>query len=644
MRIALIGQPNAGKSTLFNAVAGYKSVTSNLPGTTVKFTESTVRLNGDLFEIIDFPGTYSLSSTNDAEAEVRKNLISGQFDLIINVLDASQLGRSLPLTLELLELHIPVIVSLNMLDEAQRKGLEINISRLQELLGCPVYTTIASKNIGVKELFKAAKKAIENSKEFVPGPIKGHADVEKIIAEAVELLSPHRKAFEPYPLRLVAIKLLEDDSYFWDMLKLNIPGWDELTRAMNRLQKKLVRLRGKPVDSVLVLERHAVAMDIYNQVVTVGAPQSDWRDRLDDVLMHRFWGYAILVTVLVLFFNIVFQMGAYLETHLLAGFEYLEEFLPTLLNPDSFAFHLTRSFLWGISGGLAIVLPYLVPFLIGLNILEDIGYLPRVAYLMDAFMHRMGLHGTSVIPAVLGYGCNVPAVMATRILSTRRDKIIAAIISSMVPCSARSIVIFGLVAYYLGPMWALGIYILNIFIIAFTGRVLSSLMPEPSPGMILEIPAYRLPAFRVVKKKTWFRIREFIVVAWPILIAGSVILGLLEYFQLTHYINLALSPLTKLLSLPVEVGTTLIFGVFRKELSLIMLTQALGTNEVLSVISTGQILTFTIFVTFYIPCVATMAVLAKELGNRWMGITVLMTLLIAVVLSLFTMLGWQLLG
>jgi ferrous iron transport protein B len=253
---------------------------------------------------------------------------------------------------------------------------------------------------------------------------------------------------------------------------------------------------------------------------------------------------------------------------------------------------------------------------------------------MDAFMHRIGLHGTSIVPAVLGYGCNVPAVMATRILPSRRDKIIAAVISSMVPCSARSVVIFGLVAFYLGPLWAFGIYVFNIVIVAVTGKVLSMLMPEPTPGMIMEIPPYRLPSFQVVRKKTWFRIKEFIVVAWPILIVGSIILGLLEFFNLDALINTALSPLTSLIGLPAVVGTTLIFGVLRKELALIMLTQAIGTTSVMTVLSTTQILTFTIFITFYIPCVATMAVLVRELNRKWMGAVVGITLAMATFFSL----------
>ncbi len=637
MKIALVGQPNCGKSTIFNSVAGYKSATSNLPGTTVKYTESKIRLNGDVYELIDFPGTYSLSATSDAEAEVRKYLMNGNFDLVINVVDASQLGRSLPLTLELMELNISLIVALNMLDEAHHKGIEIDIEKFSEILSLPVHGTIASKNSGVRQLFLTAKKVIKKIQLYQPKRIECQRDVEEVIEEMESFLNKEVKTESPFPNRFLAIKLLEDDDHFLQ----SIVGQNGkfISEKVESLQNRLVQLRGKPKDSVLVLERHATAMDIYDNVVTIGPPIKDWREKLDDIVMHKFAGYFILISVLLAFFYGVFELGAILEEFLLSGFDQVNTILPNYFNPDNIIFHLVKSLIWGISGGIAIVLPYLIPFLIGLTLLEDIGYLPRVAYMMDAFMHRIGLHGTSIIPAVLGFGCNVPAVMATRILPSRRDKIIAAVISSMVPCSARSIVIFGLVAFYLGPLWAFFIYVFNVIVIAISGKILSLLMPEVSPGMVLEIPPYRMPSFQVIKKKTWFRIKEFITVAWPILIAGSIVLGLLEFFQWDHWINLGLIPLTALLGLPMIVGTTLIFGVLRKELSLIMLTQALGTTNVISVMSVTQILTFTVFITFYIPCVATMAVLGKELDYKWMLIVIGFTLGLAILLSWLVKVG-----
>jgi ferrous iron transport protein B len=298
---------------------------------------------------------------------------------------------------------------------------------------------------------------------------------------------------------------------------------------------------------------------------------------------------------------------------------------------------LSKGILQGIAGGIAIVLPYLVPFLIGLSILEDIGYLPRVAFLMDVFMHRIGLHGKSIIPFILGYGCSVPAVMATRILEFPQHRFIVSILATMIPCAARITIIFGLVAFFISPNAALAIFALNILVVAISGKILSTLYPEPgSLGLILEIPAYQLPPLQNTLKKSWYRMKEFIVIAWPLLIIGSALLALMEYGKVDLYFNRFLSPLIHLLGLPVSVGTTLIFGLLRKELSLIMLTQALGTTQVLTVMTKTQIIVFTVFVAFYIPCLATIAALWKEIGKKGALLAILFTLSVAILLGFAT--------
>jgi ferrous iron transport protein B len=256
---------------------------------------------------------------------------------------------------------------------------------------------------------------------------------------------------------------------------------------------------------------------------------------------------------------------------------------------------------------------------------------------MDVFMHRIGLHGKSVIPFILGYGCSVPAVMAARILEFPQHRFIVSILTTMIPCAARITIIFGLVAFFISPNAALAIFALNILVVAISGRILSTFYPEASNlGLILEIPAYQFPVLKNTLKKSWYRIREFIVIAWPILIIGSALLSLMEYGGIEKYTNSILSPLTYLLGLPDAVGTTLIFGLLRKELSMVMLTQALGTTQVLTVMTKTQILVFTVFVTFYIPCLATIAALWREIGKKGALLAVLFTLFVAVILALAT--------
>jgi ferrous iron transport protein B len=640
MRIALAGQPNCGKSTIFNRIAGYKAVTSNFPGTTVQYTETKTHIDGYTCTCLDLPGTYSITSAEPAEREARKHLLSGEVDLIINVADASILSRSLELTLEVLELEIPTLLCLNMMDEAEKKGIQIDSQKLSSLLGVPVVPAIATTGKGLKELFT---KVIEVGEAKKKGKVhKFSKDVEEVILPLVALLESKRPMNEKVPSRFLAIKLLEKDESFEEETR-PAPGFH---RQIRLFQEKLEERHGVPSDEVISSERHALAMNIFEKVSQViHPPQKDIRITIDRWVMHNVFGYVILAAVFYGFFNFIFGFGGYVEEPLLGIFEEWTGQLKSLLGPQALSFFLARGVLQGISGGVAIVLPYLVPFLIGLSLLEDVGYLPRVAFLMDVFMHRIGLHGKSIIPFILGYGCSVPAIMATRILEFPQHRFIVSILTSMIPCSARITIIFGLVAFFIGPNAALAIFVLNLIIIAILGRILATLYPEASLGLILEIPAYQWPPIRNTLQKSWWRIKEFIILAWPLLIIGSTLLALMEYGGVEGYMNWFLSPLTRLLGLPEVVGNTLIFGLMRKELCLIMLTQALGTNRVLSVMTPTQIMVFTIFVTFYIPCLATIAALWREIGKKGALGTILLTLLVALILSfaarIFLGILWQ---
>jgi ferrous iron transport protein B len=590
MKIALMGQPNSGKSTIFNHVAGYKAVTSNFPGKTVEYTLTKFNLFGQVTELIDLPGTYSLTSFDLAELEARKYLLKGNVDIVINVIDASLLSRSLELTLQLLELKLPMVICLNMIDEAERKGIKIDIEKLSEILGVPVMPAIAIKGRGVKELFSTAYKIGEE--KGIGKTLNFSKDVEEVISQLSTQIKKKQIDQEfNVPERFLALKYLENDSYFMENYEEKS---NNLFKKIVHFQNILKEIHGRQSDVVISSERHHLSMNIYESVVLLTRPHTSAIDYMDNILMHPLFGYISLGLIFYLFFNLIFGVGKIVEEPLLDYFYRLIPLLEKSIDPSTLSFSVISGIIQGLAGGIAIVLPYLFPFLFGLAILEDLGYLPRIAFLLDAFLHKIGLHGKAIIPFILGYGCTVPAIMATRILESGRDRFIASVLATMIPCAARMTIIFALVAFYISPQAALAVYILNIIVIIISGKILSSLLPEVTPGMILEIPAYHIPSLKVALAKTWLRMKEFIFIAWPLLIAGSTILSLLQYYKADILINNFFSPLTSLLGLPLVVGTTLIFGILRKELSMLMLIQAIGTSNIATVMSATQIMTFTI--------------------------------------------------
>ncbi len=627
MKFVLTGQPNSGKSTIFNSIAGYRSATANFPGSSVTFTLSRAMVLGREVEVVDLPGMYSLRSGDGAEREGLRYLLHESYDVIVNVMDASRLGRSLELTLQLLELGKPVVIALNMMDEALVKGIEIDTGELARTLDVPVVPTVGRRGHGLKDLFRTSLGASMGGRHT---PVPLDRETEDTIAEAVAVLDRARVDGR-MPRRFVALGLLEGDAVQAEELGRCAPG---VLAAIRPLAARLAERHGWTVEQVVSGSRHAVAHAIEDAVTTMHRPQLGWRERLDRVLLHPLTGGPLMVLILGGFFSAVFGLGRVVEGPLVAAFDRLGAVLAGRLPPETFAGAMVHGVVMGVSAGTAIVLPYLLPFLIGLAILEDTGYLPRMAYILDSFMHRLGLHGKSVVPLMLGYGCAVPAIMATRILESKRDRRVTAALTAFIPCSARTIVVYALVAAYLGPLWALGVYLLNLAVVVVLGVLLARRLKGRSPGLILEIPELRLPTLDTLVAKTWLSLREFVMVAWPILVASSVVLALLGWMGVEHYLNAVLSPLTvTLLGLPAAVGVTLVFGILRKELTLIMLVQALGTAAVASVLSPVQLMTLTLFVVFYVPCVATMAAMARELGWRETAWITGLTLVVAVVVS-----------
>ncbi|MCJ7717652.1 MAG: 50S ribosome-binding GTPase, partial [Anaerolineales bacterium] len=381
MRVALIGQPNCGKSTLFNQVAGYKAHTGNFPGTTVTFTESSVRVIGEKIDLVDLPGTYSLTASNMAEKEVIRYLSSHHVDVILNLVDASHLVQGLELTLELLELGKPLVIGMNMMDEAARMGIIIDGPHLQQILGVPVLPLIASKGRGIKPLFTTILDVSRNCTQVKRIPYKNQ-QIEGIIQELSKNLQDLDVEWDREAL---AIRLLEDGSellYGSDIDPLDL---ESIVQPYNQMITKQL---GKTPIWIFSEERHALARDLTNRVLTRGEERFTWQTRADDVLLHPFWGYVILLGILWAFFQVVYLAGSAIEGPLISFFDGMIISLSSITGTGSLLTDILTGILQGISGGVAIVLPYLLPFLLGMGFLEDVGYLPRLAFMMDSLMQR----------------------------------------------------------------------------------------------------------------------------------------------------------------------------------------------------------------------------------------------------------------
>ncbi len=639
MRFLLAGQPNSGKSTIFNAVAGYRSATANFPGSSAAYTISRALIHGREIDIVDLPGMYSLTASSTEMAEATRFVLEEDWDLVIDVVDASRLERSLELTAQLLQLGRPMVVALNMMDEAERYGMTVDVDELSRILGVPVVPTVGRRGQGLKQLFRVALQTAHQAPPVCP------AAHDREIEGAIDQIMNHLGKVDytsSVPLRFVATKVLELDPYLTPEVFERHP---DIKEAIEAVITDVQETHGWTADQVVSGSRHAMAHSIWERVGEIGPPQVGWREKADRLLLHPLTGGPLMVLILGGVFWLVFGVGQRFEAPLVAWFDALHVALEVRFPIDTLVGTLLSGALMGLGGGLTIVLPYLLPFLLALAVLEDSGYLPRMAYILDNLMHRIGLHGKSVLPLILGYGCSVPAIMATRILDSKRDRRITAALAAFIPCSARTIVIFGLVAAYLGPLWALGIYILNLVVIMALGRVMSHAIKGRSPGLILEIPSLALPSPRNLVAKTWLSLKEFLVIAWPVLVVSSLVLALLEWAGAAGLVNSALAPLTVwVLGLPVAVGMTLVFGVLRKELTLVMLVQALGTSHLDQVMTTGQLVVFTLFVVFYVPCAATIAAMARELGWKDTAWVSGLTVVVAVVLSVAGRVAFAIVG
>lgn len=609
--IALAGNANVGKSVIFNHLTGMHQHIGNWPGKTVERAEGTLHFKGYTIDIVDLPGIYSLSTFSIEELISREYIAVENPDLVINVVDASVLERNLFFTLQLVELETPMIVVLNQMDVAKKKGIRIDHKKLEQTLGVPVIPTVAPSRVGIYELLQTSISVIEK-RDAAPSKIRYGEEIEGKVQELSKWVG---KLHLPYPARWVAIKLLEGDEQIEGRISQVNP---KILSAARRLSKEIEGIHGHSCSTVITSERYEIAGCIAREVQQIVSPvKPPKREKLHALTTHRVLGYPIMAAVILSIFFGIFSFGDYTSGLLSDVFYGLEPVFESVFGAGVVGELLWGGVAEGLIAGITIALPYLFPFYLVLYFLEDSGYLSRIAFLMDNLMHKMGLHGKAFIPVMLGFGCNVPACLGCRIMETERERLIAVFVVTLVPCAATTVIILGLVGGFVGVQWALLLYAVDLLIIFVLGRMAFKVLAGEPTGLIMEMHDYKVPHAKTIVMQTWFRLEEFIKMAFPLIIAGSFVIKLAEVLGLLEPIADVFSPVTVgWLGLPAITGITLIFGVLRKELTLIMLATLLGTSNFAAVPDFGpvQMIVFTLVAMLYIPCISTIGALVKELG------------------------------
>lgn len=645
--IALAGNPNVGKSSVFNSLTGMGVETANYPGKTVEVNMATTTHNGTRIGIIDLPGTYALGAVSEDQWVARQGVLDGNPDVVVMVVDATNLARNLYMVLQFLELGYPMVIALNVLDLARRQGRDIDIDKLAAHLGVPIIPTVANRGEGLDELIHEAARVAKTGQKPRPLGLYFGRDVEKLITELTDAIAAAGLE-DPYglPHRALALLLLENDPEFVEITSA-IPGWEPVLKLAAEFRHRIAEEHGQPAGSRLAGERHALAATIASEVETVlMSRKPGWGERFWKFTTAPVTGVPILFLVLGSVFLLLFVIGNNLGS-LMGDFwanypaPLIDQLVTGVFGKNAFA----RTILWGADAGidaaLTIGIPFVLTFYVLLALLEDTGYLNSIAFLTDSVMHKFGLHGRAMIPIVAGAGCNVPAIIGTRVLTTRRERLLAGTLIVLVPCSARTAVIFGAVAYYAGWQAALGVYGIVLVVWVLAGLGLNKILRGKPTGLVMEMFPFRRPHLGTIIKKTWFRFKSFVFMAVPILLIGSMVLGgLYETGYLAEFAQ-PLSPVIEgWMGLPAVAGLTLIVAVLRKELALQLLV-ALAVMEygadvqdnLLLIMSKSQLFVFALVTAIYIPCAATIAALGRELGWKRTAAISVFTIALAVLVG-----------
>jgi len=641
--VALAGQPNVGKTTVFNMLTGLNQHVGNWPGKTIERKIGLYHHDDLNMRLVDLPGTYSLTANSPEEQVARDFIIQERPDVVVAIVNAATLERSLYLVAELLWLPAPVVLGLNMVDVAEREGIRIEPHVLEAALGLPVVPIVASRNQGIRELMQAVAELIHHPERYNPRRPDIRADHQAVLQEIQTLIVDHVPPL--YPVDWVALKLLEGDSEITALMQNRLPwqDWERVHALLRRHEDAVLAVASGRYEWIGRMTRAAVEQPRAGQVT--------FTDRLDKVTTHPWLGLLVLAGILALIFWLTYTLGAPLQDWLdnvlvNKGAQLVRELLE---GAPAWLVGLLADGLLAGAGTVITFLPILVIFFATLGILEDVGYMARAAYVMDRFMHSMGLHGKSFLPLFLGFGCNVPAVTGARIIDSPRARLLTILLAPLVPCTARMGVVAFLAPAFFGhnaTLVAWGLVLFNLLVLGVVGAVINRLVVRGSPAaFIMELPLYHIPNPRTISLFVWQNTMGFLRKAGSIIVIVSAIAWALSTFpgpglenSVMSWLGVWLAPVGQLIGLGWQPMVALVTSFVAKENAIATLGVLYGTGEeaiglterLTATIPPAAALAFLVVYLLFVPCAATMAAIRQETGGwRW----VLFNTLVLLVLS-----------
>jgi ferrous iron transport protein B len=639
--IALAGQPNVGKSTVFNLLTGLNQHVGNWAGKTVQLKSGEFEIGDTKYTLVDLPGTYSLTASSEEERIARDFLLHTRPDLAIVVVDASNLERSLYLLAEMLLLPVPVILALNMMDVAGQEGIQVEPKVLESALGVPVAAMSASHQMGMDALKSIIREYTDGKLQYFPKKPTISDEHINILWEIENQIS--RQVPENYPPDWVAMKLLEGDEELAELMSRRVPpeSWEFVSALLYQHEDAVLDIAGERYEWIARMVRAAVV----HPKITRGSLTT----RIDQVLTHPFWGTIFLAVILGGVFSITYSIGTPLQVWLSEWLTYFGDYLRDQLSASPP--WLPSLISDGLLGGVGLVLtflPILAIFYVVLGFLEDTGYMARIAYLTDRWMHRLGLHGKSFLPILLGFGCNVPAIFGTRIIESPRSRLLTILLIPLIPCTARMAVVTVLTPLFFhenAGLVAWGLVVGNLLLLMVLGYGIHNLvLKNEHVAFIMELPLYHVPNMRTIGLYVWNNLLGFLEKAGTIILAGSIVVWGLSYFPtgevMTSYLSYfgrLLEPLGELMGLPWPVILAIITSIVAKENTIATLGILYGdlVHVLPTLITAPAGLALLAFQMLFIPCLGTISAIHQETrSTKWTIISTLLMLFLSLLIGI----------